>query len=154
MSKFVFQLAGVLRHRERTEKDRQRDLAVAEAEMVRLQSELHAMNDQIRQSIETVRTGLVGRLDMNDLAAHRRYLLGLQRKSFAVTEQIKRQQDVVRATRLALVEAARQRKVLEKLEERQRRQWKAAMDRREARELDELTTQLGFRALTAHREGG
>ena len=154
MSKFVFQLADVLRHRQRTEKDRQRDLAAAEAEMVRLQSELHAINDQMRQGIESVRTSLVGRLDMNYLDAHRRYMFGMQRKATAMTQQITRQQQVVDAARAALVEAARQRKVLEKLEERRRRQWRDAMDRQEARELDELNVQLGFHAVVAQRKGG
>lgn len=153
MAQFEFQLEGVLRHRERLEKDRQRDLAAAQAEMVRLNAELQALNQDVQQSTADVRDHhLVGRLDLGFLAAHRRYMLGMQRKVIAVAERMGQQQVAVDAARRALAEASKQRKILEKLKGRQQQRWAAGLARREAGELDELTTQLSFRNL-AQPEG-
>jgi flagellar protein FliJ len=153
LAQFEFQLEGVLRHRERVEKDRQRDLAAALAEMVRLDGELQAMNRDVQQSTTEVRDHhLVGRLDMGYLAAHRRYMLGMQRKVIAVAEKMGQQQIVVDAARRALAEASKQKKILEKLKEKQQREWSAALARHEAGELDELTTQLSFRNLAQPEE--
>lgn len=153
MAQFCFQLEGVLQHRERLEKDRQRDLAVAQAEMVRLDGELQTLNRDVQQSTADVRDHhLVGRLDMTYLAAHRRYMLGMQRKVLALAQKIAAQQQVVDAARRALAEASKQKKILEKLKEKQHRRWTEDLARREAGALDELTTQLSFRQL-AEAEG-
>jgi flagellar FliJ protein len=154
MAQFVFQLEGVLRHRERLEKERQRDLAIAQAEMMRLEGELTALNQQVRQSTTDVRENhLVGRLDMGYLAAHRRYMLGMQRKALALAQRMAAQQRQVEEAQKALMEASKQRKIMEKLKERRQRNWAAAMAFREAGALDELTTQMSYRDLTARAEG-
>lgn len=148
MAQFHFQLQGVLEHRERVEKDRQRELAVAQAEMVRLDGELQAINRDVQQSTDDVRDHhLVGRLDMTYLAAHRRYMLGMQRKVLTLAQKIAAQQQVVDSARRALAEASKRKKILEKLREKQHRRWNDALARREAGALDELTTQLSFRQL-------
>lgn len=155
MAQFVFQLEGVLGHRERLEKERQRDVAIAQAEMMRLEGELKTLNQQVRHSTTDVRENhLVGRLDMSYLAAHRRYMLGMQRKALALAQKMAAQQRQVQEAQKALMEAAKQRKIMEKLKERRQRNWAAEMARREAGALDELTTQMSFRDLTAQAEGG
>src|SRR5690348_2309444 len=111
MARFVFQLEGVLRHRERVEKDRMRELALAQGEMARLEGELNALNQEVRQSTTEVRDHhLVGRLDMSYLAAHRRYMLGMQRKTLALAQKMALQQRQVEDAQNALMEAAKQRK--------------------------------------------
>lgn len=148
MSQFRFQLEGVLEHRERIEKDRQRELATAQAEMVRLDGELQGLNRDILQSTADVRDHhLVGRLDMNYLAAHRRYMIGMQRRVLAAAQRIAAQQQLVDTARRALAEASKQKKILEKLRENQHQRWSETLARREAGALDELTTQLSFRQL-------
>ena len=148
MARFEFQLEGVLRHRQRVEKERMRDLALAQTEMSRLEAELNALNLEVRQSTGDVRDRLVGRLDMTYLAAHRRYMLGMQRKAVALAQKMAAQQRLVDDARKALTEAAKQRKILEKLRERQQQRWAADQALREAHDLDELTTQLSFLHLT------
>jgi len=148
MARFVFQLEGVLRHRERIEQNRQRELAVVQAEMTRLERELAAMNDDLQRSTAEVRDHhLVGRLDMQYLAAHRRYMLGMQRKVIALAETMGQQKQRVEQARAALAEASKQKKILEKLRERQHQQWAAGLARAEANALDELSTQMSFREL-------
>lgn len=153
MARFVFQLDGVLRHRERIEQERQRDLATAQAEMVRLEGELRGMQQDIQQSSADLRDHrLVGRLDMAYLAAHRRYMLGMNRKVIALAQTMAAQNQKVEQARAALAEASKQKKMIEKLRERQREQWSAGQARHEAGALDELTTQLSYRDLTNQTE--
>jgi flagellar FliJ protein len=152
MARFVFNLEGVLRHRERIEQDRQRDLAVVQAEMVKLQTELRGFNAEVQQNIAAARNQLVGRLDMAYLAAHRRYMLGMQRKVHDLAQRMAAQQHKVDEARRALTEASKQKKMLEKLRERQQERWTAEQNRREAGALDELTTQLSYQALVADAE--
>jgi len=45
MARFKFKLAGVLRHRRQIERQKQRDLAVAQAQVRQTESELRALND-------------------------------------------------------------------------------------------------------------
>lgn len=153
MARFVFQLEAVLRHRQRVETDRQRDLAVAQKEMVRLETELRVIEQEVKNAAADVRDNrLIGRLDLNYLAAHRRYMLGMQRKVMALAQKMAAQQKLVDDARRALADASKQKKVMEKLKERQFQRWMAAAAIREAGELDELTTQLSFRSLAEQRE--
>ena len=124
MSKFVFKLAAVLRHRELTEEQRQRELAVQQAEMTRLEVELRRLNESVQSTTNDLRDNhLTGRLDMNFLAAHRRYTLAVQRQAMALVQKMAVQQRLVDDARRALAEAAKQRKILEKLKERRHERW-------------------------------
>src|SRR5215218_4888921 len=108
MPKFVFQLDAILRHRKMIEEQRMRELGVAQAEMSRMEAELRAM-DETTQGVSTdVRDNrLTGKLDMAFLAAHRRYLLAMQRKAMELVTRMAAQQQVVNAARQQLAEAAK-----------------------------------------------
>jgi flagellar export protein FliJ len=51
------------------------------------------------------------------------------------------------AARLQLLTAARERKVIEKLRDRQFARWRAEQDRKEAAVMDEIGTQLAMRRI-------
>lgn len=148
MAQFVFKLDGVLRHRERVEQDRQRELAIVQAELSRLQAMVRGIEDEMQMSTADVRDNhLVGRLNMAYLAAHRRYMLGMQRKGMDLLETVNAQQVRVNEARAALAEASKQKKILEKLRERHKEHWVADMARAEASAADELATQMSFGSL-------
>jgi flagellar FliJ protein len=148
MPRFVFQLESVLQHRERIEEDRQRDLARLLAELVQSEREFEAFDQQVQETTCDVRQHhMVGRLDMNYLAAHRRYMIAMQRKGMMLAQKIEQQRQLVETARRALAEASKDKKILEKLKERRHRQWLATVARSEANALDELTTQMSFRNL-------
>jgi flagellar FliJ protein len=152
LARFEFKLEGVLRHRERIEQDRQRDLALVQAEMSQLQTELRAFNVDVQRNVSAARNQLVGKLDMGYLAAHRRYMLGMQRKVHDLAQRMAAQQQKVDEARSALTDATKQKKILEKLRERQQQRWAAKQSLREAGALDELTTQLSYQALARQAE--
>src|SRR6476646_6780471 len=96
MPKFVFNLESVLRHRAFAEQDRMRDLAVAQAEMTRLQGELKSLNESMQASALDMKANhLTGSLDVNYLAAHRRYTVAMQRKGLMLVQEMARQQKKV-----------------------------------------------------------
>ena len=153
MAQFTFPLAGVLRHREHIEQERQRDLAAVQLQMTETQSELKALHASSSATTDDIRTNhLTGRLDMGYLTAHRRYMLGVQRQSAALTQKLAGLQQQADAARLALTEAAKQRKILEKLKEKQQKRWAEAQARREAADLDEVGMQLAYRNTTDNAE--
>ena len=153
MPRFLFTLETVLHHRERIEQERQRDLALVQSELSRLQSMVRGIEDEMQRSTSDVRDNhLIGRLNMAYLAAHRRYMLGMQRKGMDLVEKITTQQQKVTEARAALAEASKQKKILEKLRERQHAQWSADLARAEAGAADELATQMSYASLTDHEE--
>src|SRR5215218_6103290 len=146
MSKFVFRLASVLRHREHVEQERQRDLAIAQGEMTRLRAELKALNDALQGSAAEMKAGhLTGSLDVNYLAAHRRYTVAMQRQGLSLVQEMARQQKKVDEAQRLFDEAAKERKVIEKLRERQHERWASEAGRKEAAQLDEVGMQMTYR---------
>ena len=146
MPKFVFRLQPVLRHREHVEQERLRDLAVAQAEMTRLQNELKALNDALQSGAADMKLNhLSGRLDVNYLAAHRRYTVAMQRKGMTLVQDMARQQKKVDDAQRLHAEAAKERKVIEKLREKQHERWAAEINRKEAAQLDEVGMQMAYR---------
>ncbi len=145
MARFVFQLEGVLEHRRHVERQKQRDLAVAQAQLSQLEAELRRLDESVRQTNEDVRRNhLTGVLDMNFLAAHRRFMNATQRQAMNLVQRMALAQRKAQEAQKALIEAAKQRKVIEKLRERYQQRWQAELDRREMLAQDELTTQLSF----------
>jgi flagellar export protein FliJ len=81
---------------------------------------------------------------MNFLAAHRRYLIAMQRQALSVVQKMAQQQHRVEESRKELAEAAKQRKVIEKLREKHFERWRAALKHRELTEQDEIGMQLSY----------
>ena len=146
MPKFVFKFDGVLRQREHVETQRQRELAVVQLEMTKLQNELRELNESVQGSTDDLRDNhLTGRLDLNFLAAHRRFMLAMARKGAGLVQQIAGVQKRLEVAQAALAEAAKQRKIMEKLRENSLERWKADLARKEMMETDEIAMQIGYR---------
>ena len=145
MARFVFQLDGVLRQRKLAEEQKQRELAAVQAEMTALEAQLRELDQSVQATTSDVRTNrLVGRLDLDFLAAHRRYIAATQRKALELAERMAAVRVRLDAARKALAEAARERKVIEKLREKREAEWKAAQARKEMAALDEIGTRIGY----------
>ena len=137
---FKFPLAAVLRHRTHIEQEKQRELSVVLAEMQQQQNAFDELNQSIQGNMDELRKNrLTGRLDLTYLTAHRRYMLGVQRQITSMAQRLTLLQRKVDEARAALVEAAKGRKVLEKLQERQKQRWMEDQSRREWAELDDVT---------------
>src|SRR5947199_272533 len=82
MAKFSFKLQSVLRHRTAIEQEKQRLYAQALAAFKELEDQLKSLNQSMQTSNDDIRQNrLVGRLDIGFITAHRRFLMGMQRKA-------------------------------------------------------------------------
>jgi flagellar FliJ protein len=148
MKVFEFKLEGVLEHRRNIEHETQRALAEVLGEMQRLKNELTELDRLARGATADLRENrLVGRLDMAFLAAHRRFTGSVQRRAIALAQKMALVQRQIDEARSVLAEAAKQRKIIEKLRERQLERWKMQRNRQENEELDDIGMQLAFRQL-------
>ena len=152
MAKFVFKLEAVLRQRKLAEREKQRELASCQKVLADLSDALRDLNDRARATSDDLRKNhLVGKLDMNFLTAHRRYMLAAQRQATAIIQQIALAQRGADETRAALLDAARQRKIIEKLREKQLARWQVDVHRREAHAADEINVQLAYQEIVAQQ---
>jgi flagellar FliJ protein len=150
MAQFKFNLKGVLRQRELAEDQRQRTFADAQRAYAELETQLKAMDDEVKAAGEDLRRNhLVGPINVHYLAAHRRFGMAMQRKAMALAERMAEAKQVVDAARAALVEAAKQRKTLEKLKEKRQATWAEDQTRREQAATDEVAQQIGVRLVCA-----
>jgi flagellar FliJ protein len=154
MPKFVFQLQGVLRHREMVEQQKQRAFALAHAERAAAQAKLKKLDESVQQALADLRANhLTGTLDLSFLAAHRRFMLAMQRQGITLMQKVQEAQKKVDAAQAELAEAAKQRKVIEKLRERQHDRWTQDAVRREMTQLDEVATQMSYQQQTTAMAG-
>ncbi|HTL28393.1 MAG TPA: flagellar export protein FliJ [Tepidisphaeraceae bacterium] len=145
MPKFVFQLDGVLRQRKYVEQQKQREFAERQAVLTQMEGELKGLNEQVQITNDDVRRNhLTGTLDMNFLAAHRRFLIAIQRQALSLVQKMAQAKQRVEEARKELAEAAKQRKVIEKLREKHFERWRAALKHRELTEQDEIGMQLSY----------
>jgi len=149
MARFKFQLEGVLEHRKNIEDEKQRALAAIQMQMQKLKDELQDLDRVARGATADLRENrLTGQLDMSFLAAHRRFTGSVQRKAVAIVQKMALVQREIDSARAALSEAAKQRKIIEKLREKQLSRWKEQRSRAENEELDDIGMQLAFRQLS------
>ena len=153
MPRFIFQLQAVLKHRKNLEQQRQRELAVVLAQMQQLQDQLRALDHSVQDATADLRTNhMVGPIDLSFITAHRRFVLGVQARAMGLVQKMALLQRQVDQARAALAEAAKARKIMEKLRERHFERWKAALGARELAELDEIGMQLAYRHATDNAE--
>jgi flagellar protein FliJ len=153
MAKFNFQLEGVLRHRRRFEQERQRDYAVAQAQKTKAHEALKTLDERVQQAAKDLRDNhLIGEIDLSFLAAHRRFMQAMQRQGLALMQEYQLAIKKVAVAQAALAEAAKQRKILEKLRERQQTRWADALARKELEQLDEVAMQMTYQAAEAEPE--
>lgn len=148
MARFRFQLDGVLRHRKNIERERQREVALVRQQLHHLETELRQLDGTVQDAATELRQRhLIGTIDLNYLAAHRRFVAATHRKAMSLVQKMALVQRQLDETRKALTQAAIARKVMEKLREKQHGRWQADINRRELGELDEIGMQLNYRNL-------
>jgi flagellar FliJ protein len=143
MARFQFKLHAVARQRELIEEQKQRALAGLRMQMGVLEAEFRKLDGQMRAVNEDLRANhLTGPLDVSYLVAHRRYVLATQRQGLALAQKMAALQRQIETARGELAEAAKNRKAIEKLREKQFGRWKEEQDRKEMAELDEVGQQM------------
>jgi flagellar FliJ protein len=136
---FKFRLDPLLRIRKHAEEERKGVLAQVQGKLNEQTSRARRYDEMISQEHHALRDGfLVGTLDPRRLAHHRRYVNSVMRGLVqTLCERAGTQKEADKARQL-LIEAVKQRKVLEKLRERRQNDWRTQQDRVERADLDEM----------------
>ena len=139
MPRFTFRLQTLRRLREIHRDEVRGRLAEAyEAEQILEERRRQVAHDIVVCAESRRRAMQSGALDVNQLLATQRYELFLQAEGRTLADQAALLAEEVENRRLAVVEADRQVRVLDKLEERRRREFVDAQSRKEAKQLDEV----------------
>ncbi len=155
MPRFQFKLEALLTHRRHIEKDKQRRLA-------QIQQEIQAVQRRIRETRELVESEnrtlgareLTGRLDMQYIAHEKRFVGALAVRIALAMQKLAVLERTMAVARAELLAAARARKVIEKLREKQFARWRLEQDRKEAAVIDEIGTQLAVRRGSVPEDAG
>ena len=136
MARFVFRLAPVLRHRERIEDQKKQLLAEAQ----RVLAEAEAQRQRLRDKRENLARELIAehrKLDGEALRLAYGHLDFLAREITAADWNVANCARAVDEARVVLVRATKDRKILDRLRERQREVFNIEQARLEQRDLDD-----------------
>ena len=139
MASFQFRLETLLKLREAERQQRRLELAQAFQADEFLQAQISTLVAEASQlRLRCQAAAGPGRVNVDDLLDIHRYAVVLKGRTQVIRNQRARLQDEIERRRLALVEADRQVKVLEKLRERQQELHRAEERRLEGKDLDEI----------------
>lgn len=136
MKKFKFSLAPVLEHRERLEDEKQQTLAARLTELKAAQAELARLNVEFKRHSVVLRDHHA-ELGTDELRAHYAHLEFLDRSMVMQHATIQSRKAAVDRARAELMEASKDRKVIEKLKEKRLEQHHAMEAAIEQKELDD-----------------
>lgn len=136
---FRFGLEAVLKHRRRLEELAQREYAEAQAAVNECLGRLEAMyrrGDEVREEIRAAQA----RGDLEIVREMETFLSGQKIRIETVRLEARGLLEVAEEKQEALVAAAREKKVLDKLREKRLAEYRAKLREMETKELDDLTT--------------
>lgn len=138
MTKFRFSLDTVLKVRRQAEELRQRELAAAQVQRELSLQRVARIERDMRELLQEQSTHRQGSVDLNAERWFQARHLGLSLASFIAKDNLKRQELALDEARARAVEASRERRVLEKLEENQLAAHLLKLNREEQGFLDDL----------------
>ena len=141
MRGFTFKLQAVLEQRRLAERLCQRDVATAQRRLLQVQAEIDALGAVKRTSAAELRTPAQP-LSVALLAAHQRFVLAMRQKVVALNRQMSDARRDLDAAQSQLIEAAKQRKVMERLREKEEARWAESQRRKDLIEADEVARRM------------
>jgi flagellar FliJ protein len=141
MARFRFRLQTLRRLRE-IHRDEQRSRLATAYEAERILEERRKALSAKAQDLAGLQRQMMrgGAVDVNQLLTAQRYHFALEAQARTLADQAAKLAEEVERRRQAVVEADREVRVLDKLEQRQRRQHREAAERAETKMLDEVAT--------------
>ena len=140
MNKFKFKLETVLKVKARIEDLRKLELREAESRRDKARLELFRWQKEIADHIRLYREKFQQRINPEEANNYHHYLTWLNRQADLAALQLREREKEVAERRQKLVEASKERKILEKLKEKAYQNYQAEQLRAEIQFLDELGT--------------
>ena len=132
MAKSKFSLEKVLDYRWLKEQEAKREYASAQKALTE-QEDIFQQINQEKENLMEVRESTINRMQVQQW-----YLLDLNQRLIATTEAIKEMSRYVEQALSVYIEAQKERKILEKLSEKQLAEYQIEMNREEQKMLDEM----------------
>lgn len=139
---FKFSLDGVLKHRKRLEEVAQREYAEAQAAVDECLKKIEAMykrSDEVREEIFGAQTSGASS-SVENIREMELFLAGQKIRIETLRQHARALLLVAEEKQEALIQAAQDKKALEKMREKRKAQWDAWIRQIEAKELDDMTT--------------
>ena len=144
MKKFKYRLQALLRVKEHIEKERQKNHAVALQKVYHQADELDRIDGSRQENMLAQRNQMTQNISVAEMLVYSRYLARLKREELAGNELLHVLEGEAEEKRVKLVAASKDRRVLEKLKEKQSAKHHAEIDQALTKENDEI-------ALICHR---
>jgi flagellar FliJ protein len=137
MKKFKYRLQALLKAREHIEKERQKQHAAALHQVYNQQQTLSRIAQDKQDTLSGQRRVMTGSVSVAELLVYTRHILKLKREILAGRELLNVLQKDEGEKRRFLLEASKERKIYEKLKERQQEQFNYAVEQHATKENDE-----------------
>ncbi|MEM6749876.1 MAG: flagellar FliJ family protein [Planctomycetota bacterium] len=144
---FTFRYQPMLTKARADERARQRDMAVLIRKRIEMHEALRSKQESLSTSKRALADALTGRVDLSSVGAVARFGAGVEADGHAVVRELAVVERQVVEARERLLVATRQRRSLERLEEKGREQW-----RRDNRREDQQRCDEAGQVLYANRE--
>ena len=139
--RFIFRFETMLKVRQQRENEHKRVVADRIRQITQVREQIAAIEQQIEEQTNALRRGTSGgTIDLQQTVRHRHWLGHLHKGTLELQATLRFLEARLAHERAQLAESAKQRRVLEKLKEHQSGRYLAQEQRRETRELDELST--------------
>ena len=138
MKKFSYRLEPLLKVKAHREKERQRDLAEALQRVYAQKAQLGEIDTHREQTVAHQRQSMTGNLSLAELLVCSRYLTRLKKNAVAGQELLRGYERAADEKREKLVEATKEKKIHEKLKEKQQEQFSRTIEELEKKENDEI----------------
>lgn len=140
MAKFKFKLETVLKVKIRVEELRRKELQLAEIQRDQAHKQLLQRQAEVTQTLDNYREDLMRRIDVHQAVNYDRFLRWLNKQAELVAAHLEQCERQVDEARNKLVEAVKEKQILEKLKEKAYEAYKLEEQRLENQFLDELGT--------------
>ena len=134
----AFRFQTILNLRQRTEDERQMELAQALQQAASLRTQRERLQAERLRLSARLKEALHGFWNAGDVERQYRYLNSLDQRLLHLAEDLRQAEEVVTEQRRHLAEAMKERKTMEKLKEYQRRTFLANYLQKEQEEMDDL----------------
>lgn len=140
MAKFKFKLETVLKVKIRVEELRKKELQLAQSQRDQAYKQLQQRQTEVSQTLNNFREDLMQRIDVRQAVNYDRFLQWLNKQVELAMAHLEQCELQVTEARNKLVEAAKEKQILEKLKEKAYEAFKLEEQRLENQFLDELGT--------------
>lgn len=145
MARFSFRLQTVLDERQRAEERALSALAASQRIAADIETKIDSIHAEVSDQKSDMRDhALLGRLDVPFLMANRRYFAAQLCEVARLSRDLADARLEVESRRRKLAIAARERKALEVLRDKQKQRWQAEQEKRERTLADEIALQIGY----------